>query len=75
MNRKLRMALWIYISGIVLLELSALHSAYLIGSFSQIRSVPELVLGLAMSLALNALWPIMAVILALQLLGLLSFPL
>jgi hypothetical protein len=75
MNGKIRVALWIYVTGIVLLELSALHSAYLTGGFSRIQSARDVLLGVATSLAVSALWPIIALMLALQLLGLLPFPL
>jgi hypothetical protein len=70
MRRKLRVVLWIYVAGIVALELSALHSAYLIGEFGRVRSARELLFGLAASLAVNALWPIIAIIFVLQMLGL-----
>ncbi len=71
MNRKIRIVLRVYLAGIVLFELTALRATYVMGGFSRIQSVRDIRLGVAASLAVNALWPIVAIIIALRLLGIL----
>jgi hypothetical protein len=65
-KRLARIVLWIYLIGFVLLEFNALFSAYRSGAFGHIHSASDFLIGLAESVAINALWPIILIIFLVQ---------
>jgi hypothetical protein len=52
---------YIYLAGFALLEISALHGSYRTGALDGV-GLGDLLSGLALSIAINALWPIILVL-------------
>jgi hypothetical protein len=71
MSRKWRYVLYVYAAGAIVMEANLVLQAYDNGGFQRQHSIVGWIITLAFHLAFDALWPLLAVVLALVYFGVL----
>jgi hypothetical protein len=69
MKLSTKIALWVYLTGVVLADIVCLRSGYVFGGYRNMHSLGDLVLYLAVNAVVALTWPVWAIMIALQLLG------
>jgi hypothetical protein len=70
MKRRTKIALWVYLVGVVLTEIINSRGGYVMGAFERMHDVIDIAVWLVVGIAIAATWPLWAVMIALQFLGL-----
>jgi hypothetical protein len=69
MKRWKRIALWVYLTGSVLTEVINLRFGYVMGAFTNTHGPIDFTLYLAVTIMIAATWPLWAIMIVLQFLG------
>ena len=74
MKRRTRIILWVYLVGVVIVELLLLWGAYDNGGFQRHHTLTDLAVIAGLHMAAGLLWPVVVVVIVLQYFGLLPHP-
>jgi hypothetical protein len=70
MKRRTKIILWVYIVGAALTEIVNIRTGYVMGGYERVHGVGAFILWEGVGLLIAATWPLWALMIALQLLGL-----
>jgi hypothetical protein len=70
MKRRTKIILWVYFVGVVLAEIHNLRTGYVLGAFDRMHGIIEIAAWHIIGIGIAATWPLWAIMIALQLVGL-----
>jgi hypothetical protein len=70
MTRRTKIILWVYFGGLVLAEIHNVRTGYVMGAFDRMHGTTEIAAWWAIGVGIAITWPLWAVMIILQLLGL-----